>query len=82
MWKHTGSGELWAIKEDDWPKENKDLEEHESNISDLNHLSGTVFIQEDTHNLTPLLEVRYGFASVFEKQTTSPCVFPQIVLRF
>ena len=37
-----GSGQVWEIKQDNWPKENKDPEL--SYVSDLNHLSGTFLI--------------------------------------
>ena len=45
-----GSDPMWKIKQDNWPKENKEL----SYISDLNRLSGTLFIQKEAHTLTLL----------------------------
>ena len=48
-----GSSQVWKIKQDNWPKENKDPEEL-SCISDLNHLSDALLIQEDAHAHTPL----------------------------
>ena len=47
---------VWEIKQKNWPKENKDLEEL-SYISDLNHLSGWLLTLEDTHTPTPPLGV-------------------------
>ena len=55
------SGQVWKIKQANWPKEDKDLEELPY-ISDLNQLSGVLLIQGDAHTLTPL-GVYYCFAS-------------------
>ena len=46
------SGQVWEIKQDYWPQENKDLKEL-SYISDLNHLSGMLRIQGDATPTPP-----------------------------
>ena len=61
------------------PKEDKDPEEL-SYISDLNHLSGVLLIQGNSHTLAPL-GVYYCFASV-DKQTNSLCALSHVVLSF
>ena len=60
------SGQVWNIKQVNWPKEEKDPEEW-SYISNLNHLSGMLLIQGDTHTLTSPLGVYYGFVSALDK---------------
>ena len=50
-----------------------------SYISDLNHLSGTILIQEDAHTCPPLLGY-FCLASVLNKYTTSLCALPHVVL--
>ena len=43
-----GSGRVWEIKQDNWPKKNKGPEEL-SYVSDSNHLSGKLLIQNGIH---------------------------------
>ena len=74
-------GQVWKIKQENGPKENKDPEEL-SYISDLNHLSGMLLIQGDTHALTPPLSVYYCFASALDKQANSLRDLPHVVLCF
>ena len=65
MGEGPGSGQVWKTKQDNWPKEDKDLEEL-SHISDLNHLSGTLLIQGDTHTHASL-SLYYCFTSASDK---------------
>ena len=60
------SSQVWEIKQDNWPKENKDPEEL-SYTSDLNPLSGALLIQGDALTLTPPLGVYCCFASALDK---------------
>ena len=61
-----GSGQVWEIKQDIWPKENKDPEELPY-ISDLNHLSGVILVQENACTHTSPSGVYYCFASSLNK---------------
>ena len=54
------------IKQNSWPKGNKDPEEL-SYINDLNHLSGVLFVEEDAHTHIPLLGVYYFFAHSLDR---------------
>jgi len=47
-----GSGQVGEVKQDNWPKENKDLEEL-PHLSGLNHLSGMLLIQKHAHTHSP-----------------------------
>ena len=71
----AGFGQVRKIKQDNWPKENKDLEEL-PHLSGLNHLSGTLLIQEEAGTCTPPLGVYYCYASALNKQTTFLCALP------
>lgn len=58
------------MKQDNWPKEGKGLEEL-SYVSNLNHLSGALFIEGDAHTFPPL-GMYYCFASTLDKEPKSP----------
>ena len=60
------SSQVWEIKQVNWLKVNKDLEEL-SYIGDLNYLSGVLLIQGDTHKFSSLLGVDHCFASALDK---------------
>ena len=61
-----GSGQVWKIKQDNWPKKDKDPKEL-PNISVLMHLSGILLIEWYEHTCTPPLGVYYCFASALYK---------------
>ena len=60
------SGQVWKIKQVNWPKEDKDPEEL-SYTSNLSHLSGTLLIQGDTCTLSSPLGAYYCFTSALDK---------------
>ena len=66
MGEGPGSGQVWKLKQNNWPKEDKDLEEL-SHLNDLSHLSGAILFQTDAHTPTPPLVCVLLFASALDK---------------
>ena len=74
MGEGLASGQVWKIKQDNWPKEDKDPEEL-PHISGLRPRSGALLIQGDARTT---FGVCYCFTSAVDKETIS-CVLSHVL---
>ena len=66
MGESTGSSQLGKMKQDNWPKKDKDLEKL-SYLTDLNHFADILLIQGDARILTSSWGVCYLFAYALDR---------------